>query len=350
MSDLKIAFWNLENLFDVTVSEIGADFEFTPEKGWDHVAFDAKVTNLATMINLMFDGKGPDLLGVCEIENKEVAERLIRATGRTDYRLAHADSPDIRGIDVSLIYSTKVFKPPTHVAGHLVHLRYPTRDIFEVHLRVKENDAELLVLVNHWPSRRQGQHETEPYRITVAEHCGRLVDGLLKLPRAEFMALPNTAASLAGLNDRWNRNVLVMGDLNDEPYDRSVLQYLRGTKDLDHLEEEIKPGPGRQIPEPKSYLARRAYLLNCDWPLLATPDQGTLYFPQATNSMNVLDQILVSRGLYYGQQKLRLALGSVEIFAPGELRTPKGRPRPFDRKLKKGYSDHFPVTGIVRTV
>lgn len=350
MSDIRIAFWNLENLFDTTASEIAADFEFTPEKGWDEAALDAKVTNLASVISLMFDGKGPDLLGVCEIENKAVAERLIAATGRGDYRLAHVDSPDVRGIDASLIYSTKVFKAPTHVAGHVVHLRYPTRDIFEVHLPVKANDAELLVLVNHWPSRRQGHYETEPYRITVAEHCGRLVDGLLKLSRAEFMALPDTAASLVKLNDRWNRNVLVMGDLNDEPYDRSVLQYLQGTKDLDHLEEEIKAGPGRQIPEPRSYLSRRAYLLNCDWPLLATADQGTFFFPQATNSMNVLDQILVSRGLYYGQQKLRLALGSVEIFAPGEIRTPKGRPRPFDRKTKKGCSDHFPITGILQTL
>lgn len=352
MADIKVAFWNLQNLFDTTASPIATDLDFTPANGWDQLAFDAKVKNLASIINLMHEGKGPDLLGICEIENKDVAQTLIAATGRTDYRLAHSESPDLRGIDVSLIYSDAVFKPPQPevIIGHVVYLRYRTRDIFEVHLTVKDNDAELIALVNHWPSRRQGQYESEPHRITVAEHCGRLVDGFLTLPREEFMQLPNTTASLAKLNERWERNVLVMGDLNDEPYNRSVLDYLRGTKDLDHLEEEIKPAPGKQIPEPANYLAKNAYLFNCMWPLLGKPDQGTLYFSEATNSMNLLDQFVVSRGLFYGKQKLRMATDSVKIFTPPAMTTPKGRPRLFDKQTKKGYSDHFPITGIVRTV
>ncbi len=352
MGDIKIAFWNLENLFDTTASEIAADFEFTPEHGWDQAAFEAKVKNLASIIRQMHGGQGPDLLGICEVENRAVAQRLIDETGRPDYRLAHVESPDLRGIDVSLIYSTNLFKPlkPGDAIGHLVYLRYPTRDIFEVHLHVIQNDAELIVLANHWPSRRQGQYESEPHRMTVAERCGRLVDGFLKVPRADFLGLPESAASLAKLNQRWNRNVLVMGDLNDEPYDRSVLNYLLGTKDLDHLEEEIKPAPGKQLPEPKNYLGRRAYLLNCMWPLLGVPDKGTLYFPPATNSMNLLDQFLVSRGLHDGKDELQMVPSSVKIFTPPEMTTPKGRPQPFDRKTKKGYSDHFPITGIIRTL
>ena len=352
MSEIKIAFWNLENLFDTTASEIAADFEFTPAHGWDKPAFEAKVKNLASIITQMHDGSGPDLLGICEIENAAVAQRLMEVIGRPDYRLAHVESPDLRGIDVSLIYSNQVFKPlkPEDVKGHMVHLRYPTRDIFEVHLRLIATNAQLIVLANHWPSRRQGQYETEPHRMTVAEHCGRLVDGFLKLPRTEFLALADTSQSLPTLTERWNRNVLVMGDLNDEPFDRSVLNYLQGTKDLDHVEEEIKAAPGQHVPEAKNYLGRRAYLFNCAWPFLGAPDRGTIYFSSSTNSMNVFDQFLVSRGLYYGKQGLRMRTEAAKVFTPPDLTTPKGRPRAFDRKTKKGYSDHFPITGIIETV
>jgi hypothetical protein len=246
MADIKIAFWNLENLFDTQLSPLAADFDFTPEHGWDQAALDAKLANLAHIIGQMHGGTGPDLLGICEVENAAVAQALIdalhAATGRADYRLAHVDSPDIRGIDVSLIYSNQVFRKPkaSEMKGHMVHLRYPTRDIFAVRLRLLGSEAELLALVNHWPSRKQGKYASEPYRMTVAAHCGRLVDDALLLPRDEFLALPNAASSLALLNERWNRNVLVMGDFNDEPYDRSLLDYLLGAKDLDHLDEELK--------------------------------------------------------------------------------------------------------------
>jgi hypothetical protein len=86
------------------------------------------------------------------------------------------------------------------------------------------------------------------------------------------------------------------------------------------------------------------------WPLLGKADRGTLYFAEATNSMNLLDQFLASRGLYFGKQGLQIVPESVAIFTPPELMTPKGRPRPFDRRTKAGFSDHFPITGVIRTV
>lgn len=350
MADIKIAFWNLQNLFDTTLSELAADFEFTPAEGWDEAALDAKLTNLAQIIKLMHGGEGPDLLGLCEIENENVAKLLIDKIGRADYKLAHVESPDVRGIDTSLIYSDQVFDDPQpeDMKGHMIFLRFPTRDIFEVHLKVKANDAELTVLVNHWPSRRQGQYESEPHRITVAEHCGRLVDNFLKFSRQDYP--PDTVAGLAQINEKWNRNVLVMGDLNDEPFNRSVLDYLQGTKDLDHLEEEIKKAPGRQTPHLRDYLGKQAYLFNCMWPVFATPDRGSHFFSPSTNSMGVLDQILVSRGLYYGKQKLQLTPDTAQIFTPDEMSSTKGRPVAFDKQRKKGYSDHFPITAVIKTV
>jgi len=354
MAEIKVAFWNVENLFDTTASPIATDLEFTPAQGWTQAVFDLKVKNIAAIIKQMHGGQGPDLLGLCEVENKSVVDRLIAEIGNPKYKVAHVEAPDIRGIDCSLIYSTDVFNDPqpADIIGHLVHFRFPTRDIFQVRLKVKANNAELHVFVNHWPSRRQGQFESEPHRITVGERCGQLVDQVLKLDRTAYTNVPDTAAGLAALNARWNSNVLVMGDFNDEPFNRSVTDYLRASKDLDKVEEELKPAPNQQIPTLRGYLQRSPVLLNLSWPQLAVPDNGTFFFSGgAANTMNVLDQFMVSRGLYFGASTLKVRPDSVQIFRAPDMTTgAKQRPKGFDKKKQSGYSDHFPVQLIIDTV
>ncbi len=352
MAELKVAFWNLQNLFDTVPSDIAADLGFTPAQGWTPAVFQQKITNLAEAIRLMFGGDMPDLLGICEIENKALAEQLITLidpSGDKQYAVAHVESPDIRGIDTSLIYSTNVFELAGQPVGHLVFLRYPTRDIFQVPLRVKANGAELMVLVNHWPSRRQGQYESEPYRLTVANHCGRLVDDVLKLSRAEFLLLPDAPDSLTALNQRWDRNVLLMGDFNDEPFTRSMLTYLQASSGTDKLEEPIKKSGGSNLPATEGYLRQQAYLFNCMWPVLGRLDEGTYYYSDSTNTMNLLDQFIISRGLFYGSSGLQFDRPSVEIFRPALISTGgKGRPKAFEfsksgQVLVNGYSDHFAI-------
>ena len=353
---INVAFWNLQNLFDTDISPIAADLEFTPVNGWDRRAFEAKVTNLAEIIRLMFDGRGPDLLGLCEIENARTAQVLIDAIGRDDYELAHVESADIRGIDTSLIYSKRYFDcAPSRTKGHLVHLRYPTRDIFEVHLKLRSNNADLVVLVNHWPSRSSGRLETESFRMTVAAHCGRIIDENVKLPRRDYLELSDSEASLHLLNQAWDRNVLVMGDLNDEPWDRSVLDMLGAGFSVDHLEEPIRFARGN-LPSYRAYAGKSAWLFNPMWSLMSDPDQGTHHYAGATQTMNMLDQFIVSRGLYFGLQGLRLkearpGVPHVEIFRPEVMSTRgKGRPREFRRDTRTGYSDHFPILTTLEVV
>jgi endonuclease/exonuclease/phosphatase family metal-dependent hydrolase len=346
MPEIKAAFWNLQNLFDITATDLATDLEFTPGEGWTKEAMDAKIVNLAEIIKLMHGGTGPDLLGIAEIENHKLAEDLVAATGRADLKVIHADSPDLRGIDTCLIYSSAVFKKPLKgaIKSHMLHLRYPTRDIFEVELVVKATGQRLLVLVNHWPSRSQGKYETEPLRIATAQRCGGVVDDYLRFNRADFLALPDTAATRKAIIDRWNRNVLLMGDFNDEPFDRSVLDYLQATRDLDRMEEDVKIAAAKNKPPAAAYLGREAHLYNCMWPHLGRPDEGSHYFSGSTNTFNLLDQIIVSRGLLYGIQGLKIDLPSVEIFrAPPMAGGAWKRPVAFDRKTRKGYSDHFPV-------
>jgi endonuclease/exonuclease/phosphatase family metal-dependent hydrolase len=354
MTEIKIAFWNVQNLFDTTASPIAADLEFTPEQGWTDEVFAIKVTNLANIIKQMHDGAGPDLLGLCEVENKDVVERLMAEIGRADYRLAHVESPDIRGIDCSLIYSANIFNDPPveDIQGHLVYFRFPTRDIFQVRLTLKATGSELNVFVNHWPSRRQGQFQSEPHRITVGERCGQLVDEVLKLDRESYADVPDTGDGLAQLNERWNRNVLLMGDFNDDPFSRSITDYLLASKDLDKVEELLKSEKKRETPSMRSYLERKPALFNLSWPLFGMPDTGTIFFSgDSANTLNVFDQFIVSRGLRFGESGLKARPDSVKIFRPSGITTgAKMRPKAFDKKTKKGFSDHFPIEMIIDTV
>ena len=93
MADIRVACWNLQNLFDTTASNIAADLEFTPEQGWTAEALDKKLTNLATVIKAMHGGQGPDLLGIVEVETKELLEQLILRTGLPNLTVAARRQP-----------------------------------------------------------------------------------------------------------------------------------------------------------------------------------------------------------------------------------------------------------------
>ena len=185
-----IAWWNVGNLFDAdTVSR-------TPElrsliskelTGWTEELRDNKIANLSRIISSFQGGKGvitvfvsisisnwagPDILGVCEVENRHVVELLVARLASSfparSYAIAHADSPDKRGIDVAFIYDSNTFTAEHQFSLQLVK-RSPTRDLFQVNFRVNATKRLLIVIGNHWPSRRGGSLESEPYRILAAE-------------------------------------------------------------------------------------------------------------------------------------------------------------------------------------
>jgi hypothetical protein len=159
-SDLKVAFWNVGNLFDTEQKYIAMDFQFTPQKGWTDEVKNKKLDNLASVIKTMEFGmegsknREPDLLGLSEVENKYILQELIERLGPDKYVIAdYWDEADLRGIDTCLIYSKDKFDI-LETKEFSIDFRYPTRDIFLAKLRVKTNGGEIYVLVSHWPSRR----------------------------------------------------------------------------------------------------------------------------------------------------------------------------------------------------
>jgi endonuclease/exonuclease/phosphatase family metal-dependent hydrolase len=175
------------------------------------------------------------------------------------------------------------------------------------------------------------------------------VDEIVRFSRKEFEAAPGGAPPLAQLNTRWNRNVLLMGDFNDEPWDRSVVEYLAAGKDEDRIEQALTANDGQL----KNYIGTRPFLFNYMWPVAAEPDRGTHFFSSSgnPNTMNVLDQFAASRGLHFGLSGLRIDRSSVKIFTDGGVATAgKKRPKGFDRATRTGFSDHFPITCLINVL
>lgn len=115
MPDLRIAWWNVESLFAHLDAPRPAELQSKVGgslANWTVAARDRKIGRLASIIELMFNGAGPDILGVCEVENETVAQMLanqINIPGRS-YRVVGHDSPDARGIDVLFLYDDNLIR------------------------------------------------------------------------------------------------------------------------------------------------------------------------------------------------------------------------------------------------
>ncbi|HEX6750420.1 MAG TPA: endonuclease/exonuclease/phosphatase family protein [Longimicrobium sp.] len=318
MPDHYVMFWNVENLFDVDGSprrseklERTLGSELT---GWTQEVLDRKISQLAKVVSYANGGKGPDLLGVCEVENRFVLERLCQAvtTLNRNYEIVHADTQDGRGIDVAFIYDPSRFTPvPGQVFYHFIVRRVATRDLVQVSFRTAAGRT-LVVIGNHWPARLEGKLESEPYRIIAGETLAYFHERI----RQELGT--DTA-------------VLAMGDFNDEPFDRSIVDYACCERQ-----------------RTKVTRATSARFLNLMWPL-AGQGLGTHYYD---NSVNLLDQFMASRSLVTGAKGLTALPGSVEIVRFPEMVSTGAYPSPirFGRGEEinpNGFADHFPIGMVI---
>lgn len=149
---LFIAFWNTQNLFDTVDDPQINDEEFLPngEIEWTEDRLDKKMYNLSRIIRMMNDERGPDILGVCEVENQEVLALMVaKYLSDLNYQIAYLESPDNRGIDNGLIFKSDKFTL-LNLQADTVHLSdgWPTRLIFGVNLLTNENEK-ISVFVNH---------------------------------------------------------------------------------------------------------------------------------------------------------------------------------------------------------
>jgi hypothetical protein len=317
MTQLNLAWWNLENFFDAETASRDPELKSklrSELKGWTAAIRNRKALQLARVIDQMFDGQGPCLLGVCEAENEAVLERVASATtlDHRTYAVVSHPSHDARGIDVSFLIDTRELEVlSTH--HQVVVKRNATRDLFWTRLRVKATGAEFVAIGNHWPARSAGQYASEPFRMLAGETHAYIVSRLLNPDLGGTKYLP----------------IISMGDFNDEPFNRSMQEYLLGSRD-----------PGRVR------FSKSGHMLNLMWPLMQGHDPGSYLYG---SEWSMLDQFLVSYGMLRRASPVRADLDSVEVFRPAIMRGSSGRPRRFGRPAKtgfdrEGFSDHYPIT------
>lgn len=331
MRTYHIAWWNLENLFDEeNAVALGrrTDKVFRAIKddiaGWTPQLRDRKIDQLASVIAAMNTGQGPDLLGVCEVENRFVVDRLKDTVNAAlpaprNYDVVHADTDDARGIDVAFIYDVTLFEVPApleeSVFFHVVMRRNATREIVQVNFKTTSAAARTwAVFGNHWPSRSGGQFESAGYRAIAGETLSFFHQRVLEVHG------PQTP-------------VLAMGDFNDEPFDPSLVQHALSSR------ERAKVTSARDNP----------LLWNLMWPIAGTPD-GSFYFD---NQPNMLDQFLVNKNMATGNAPIKADPATVQILKPPAMVSTGvyKKPIPFGgmgaQVNQNGFSDHFPITMMV---
>jgi endonuclease/exonuclease/phosphatase family metal-dependent hydrolase len=317
----RVVFYNLENLFD-TVDGPNDDAEFLPNSAnaWNGDRYNSKLRNMAKVI----DSIAPSILGLVELENAFVLEdlRANSSVMKGKFEIAHRESPDLRGIDVALMYNAELFRiSGIYMTPITLPDGYATRSIMRVHLVEKGTGDSLAVFINHWPSRRGG----------AASAASRMVAAT---------ALAQTLQN----NPTIPANFLIMGDFNDDPEDPSITEGLQAG-DAFHSIVNL------------AFLARQA-----------DSTIGTIAWH---TGWNMFDQIMISRPLYYanlhshesagsGSEKTQSHLHSYEnkLWGSPQINVYKrtwmlqhdgnkydGWPlRTFaGKKYMNGFSDHLPV-------
>lgn len=306
-----VAFYNLENLFDTINANGTYDLEFSPEgaRKWNSRKYWSKVNRLATAIAAMVTPETPDgpaIIGIAEVENEAVMRDLVDAAPirARNYGIVHHDSPDRRGIDVGLIYDPLRFSP-FNVTNHRLDVGFPTRDQMCVVGTVGSDT--LAVIVNHWPSRLGGQERSSQHREAAAALCRQIADSL-------WSVNPNIG-------------VIIMGDLNDDPQDRSCAEVLDARHDPAGVEFHGFYNP---------------------WWATLESGTGTLTYKGA---WNLFDQIIISGNLLGenvpSAEKLRYHSHRINDF--DFLKAYDGHAESYPLRTYTrgtwidGYSDHYPT-------
>ena len=307
-STLRFVFYNVENLFEPGNDPGVADDDFTPEGKyrWDYGKYHKKIVNIAKTLIAIGGWDAPDLIGLAEIENWQVLYDLVTNTPLHHYRygIIHENSPDRRGIDTGVLYRPEKLKELSHRV-----IPYPSgdtlrtsRDILYIQFLLAERDT-IHLFVNHWPSRLGGEDQTESRRNAPAKQLKAITDSLF--------------------NRNQEARIIIMGDFNDSPEDRSVSEIL-GVRD----DGQISPSPG---------------LNNLMYPYKGS-GKGTIYHSGVVPGWDLFDQVMVSAALLSGV-KLTVRFKRAYIFESPWLLDSYGKPnRSFRGPVYTGgYSDHLPV-------
>ncbi len=283
-----VGFYNLENLFDTIHAQGKNDFDFLPDGSykWNTVKYENKLKNMSRVLSEMATDKvkaGCAVIGISEIENRQVVLDVLKQESLKNrgYKLLHVDSPDRRGVDCGLLYNPRFF---TLEDSLYVLYIYPNDSTGERPLGFvqdpKTNDIKPLplygdtthitrgflvgigtmagekmaVIVNHWPSRGA--------QSIARERAGYQVYALKEALLKKYPGI----------------KIIIEGDLNDDPNNKSVVDELKAVSEVSDVKDAHS-------------------LFNPWYNMLYKVGQGTLLYK---GKWNLFDQIILSGNLIVG--------------------------------------------------
>ena len=312
-SSIRIVFYNLENYFDSFDDSLTNDDEFTPfgEKHWTWKRFENKTQKISKVLLSVGEWSMPGIIGFCEVENKFVLNKLFYDTPleSSNYKIIHNDSPDLRGIDVALVYKQDIFLP---IQTNFINITFPfdstikTREILYTKGVLHKIDT-LHIFVNHWSSRYGGYLKTVSKRNHVAKILREKVDSI----QSDFP----------------EAHIIIMGDFNDEPQNESLSKFLKARE----------AGSESQTND----------LINLMTFKKESKIKGTLKYRE---SWNIFDQFIISSSLLSKENLLYIEPMKNNIFDAVYLleddNTYLGN-KPFRTysgpRFNGGFSDHLPI-------
>ena len=308
---ITVAFYNCENFFDIEDDPDKQDNEFLPEAPmkWDETRYNNKLQKIAQVLDSTVEGAGlPAIVGLVEIENKDVLEDLVSKSQlkQKKYGVLCTTGADVRSIDVGLIYDQSIFSLINSEELNATNSAlgdYKTRNVLFTTLKATNGDI-IYVFVNHWPSRREGEKESEPRRIYAAKVVRNKIN---ELQKKDMKA-----------------KIIVMGDFNDHPDNNSILNTLLAN----------------DKPKAKSDLYNAYYTLDKN-------KEGTHYYDK---EWRVLDQIIVSQGFLKAKKGYSFDPKNAHILRKDfvlykNAKTGEEKPnRTYSgEKYFNGYSDHLSI-------
>lgn len=332
-----VAFYNLENLFD-TIHDAGKnDYEYLPNgrNKWGKMKYEAKLHNLSRVLSELCTEKlpgGPAVIGLSEVENTHVLDDLLKqpALAKRGYKYVDHGSMDRRGIECAFFYNPRLFQlersylvpfyygPSGKVDDPLLgfytdeagkvqaydELKGDTTYITRGFLVMEGKLAgeSMAFIVNHWPSRAAGDE--------VRQRAGFQVRQLMN----------------AILEQTPGIKIMVMGDMNDDPGNKSMVEQLGCVSEKKDAKSE-----------------RDMY--NPWYNTLYKVGQGTLMYRE---KWNLFDQIVMS-GNMVGKDYSTLKYYQHAIFIRDYLFQQEGKFRGNPLRTHaggvwlNGYSDHLPT-------
>jgi hypothetical protein len=311
-----IVFWNLDKLYNTSKDPNTNDNEYLPSgtKQWTEERYKKKISDISDNLAAAGSNELPLIIGLAEIENQKVLEDLkaFPKLVKGNYQIVHYETKEPDGLDIALLLKkdeVEIQSSKSVPVTTTFDIKSSFRDILYAKCKLK-GDNVLHIFVTHWPA-RTNEDQDELKRISSAIVLRNEVDNIL--------------------NQDNHARIIIMGDFNDEPTNKSLIQMLNATNKRKNLGYRD--------------------LFNMMYDLHNIKSDGSY---AENNRLLMFDQIIVSVEMFNSANGYSVSFNDVNIFRGANITSTDSLP---DLKFPKptysgnkyigGTGSHFPVTIVL---